>query len=154
MPCVCIILQILMDRVAKGRVTTIPFVLKVEIWPFVSALNVLRNMSLCVVATESPTITNVSSSGKPVSRKQTLPSSKTHLAVSQFRLLKFKRVSKWAPKAPTCLPFGYEKWVKMGFAGCGHLRRGHPPKITNVNSSWKPVPITQDIRIVEKRTLQ
>jgi hypothetical protein len=75
-----------MDRVAKGRVTTIPFVLKVEIWPFVSALNVLRNMSLCVVATESPTITNVSSSGKPVSRKQTLPSSKTHLAVSQFRL--------------------------------------------------------------------
>ena len=89
--------QILMDHVVKGRVTTIPFVLKVEIWPFVSALNVARNMSLCAVAMESPTITNVSSNAKPVSRKQTLPSSKTHLAVSQFRLLKFKRVSKWAP---------------------------------------------------------
>ena len=109
MPCVCIILQILMDRVAKGRVTTIPFVLKVEIWPFVSALNVLRNMSLCVVETESPTITNVSSSGKPVSRKQTLPSSKTHLAVSQFILLKSKKGQESGHcRHPLACPFGYD----------------------------------------------
>ena len=52
---------------------------------------------MCVVAMESPKITNVSSSGKPVSSKQTLPSSKMHLVVRQFKLLKFKRMSKWAP---------------------------------------------------------
>ena len=71
-----------MDLAAKGLAITIPYVWKVVIWHFVNAPIAQKNIVLFVVEMVSLMIQNVSLEEKLVSRKQTSPLLKMHLAVS------------------------------------------------------------------------
>ena len=82
-----------MDLAAKGLAITIPFVWKVVIWHFVSAPIAQKNIVLFVVEMVSLMIQSASLEELLVSRKQTSPLLKMHLAVS-FHYKSFKNFKK------------------------------------------------------------